>query len=55
MTGIVFFLFPFLRDSESAAVAAAVEAVRMQMGPVTPTVINKAGFVGVLSPAATRL
>lgn len=26
----------------------------MQMGPVTPAVINKAGFVGVLSPAATR-
>lgn len=38
----------------TAAAAAATTAVRMQMGPVTPAVINKAGFVGVLSPAATR-
>jgi len=55
MTGVAFFpLSLFLRDSESAAVAA-MKAARMQMGPVTPAVINKAGFVGVLSPAATRL
>lgn len=38
----------------TTAAAAAATAVRMQMGPVTPAVINKAGFVGVLSPAATR-
>lgn len=36
--------FFFFQDSESSA----------RMGPVTPTVINKAGFVGVLSPTATR-
>jgi len=47
--------FPPFADSGSWMTRRRRRSLRMQMPrPVTPAVINKAGFVAVLSPAATR-
>lgn len=55
MTNVAFFFLLSARFGNlGGVVITTAAAVRMQMGSVTPTVINKAGFVGVLSPAATR-